>query len=92
MNNKQIITNAEYYSALILIDFLMDAQKDSVEGVCLDYLVTLVEYYEYTHYPLNETIIEIMNNPPPPNKRLIEDAERYQREVNIEQHEEEQND
>ncbi|MBU2514559.1 helix-turn-helix domain-containing protein [bacterium] len=53
MNIKPIRTEADYYTALKEIEFLMMAELDSPEGEKLDVLVTLVESYEAKHFPLN---------------------------------------
>lgn len=53
MEVKPIKTNADYRAALQQIEILMTARPDSPEGEKLDVLATLVEAYEWKHYPLD---------------------------------------
>lgn len=52
MEIRPIKTEADYRVALTEIESLMLAQADTPEGDHLDVLVTLVEAYERTHYPV----------------------------------------
>ena len=52
MNTKPIKTKTGYQAALKEIELLMRAAPGSAEGERLDVLVTLVECYEKTHFPL----------------------------------------
>ena len=52
MDSTPIESEQEYEDKLGRIDQLMDARKDTPEGVELDALVTLVETYEDIHYPM----------------------------------------
>ncbi len=53
MNIKPIKTDADYRAALKEIETLMMATPDTPKGEKLDVLVTLVEAYEYRHFPLD---------------------------------------
>jgi HTH-type transcriptional regulator / antitoxin HigA len=53
MNIKPIRTRADYRAALKTIESLMDAKANTPEGDRLDILVTLVEAYERTHFPMD---------------------------------------
>lgn len=53
MRIKPIKTQEDYKEAMYLIDQLWDAEPDSPEGDQLDVLVTLVEKYEETHFPID---------------------------------------
>jgi len=53
MNIKPIKTDADYRAALKEIESLMMATPDTSKGEKLDVLVTLVEAYEYKHFPLD---------------------------------------
>ena len=52
MNIKPIRTEADYQATLKEIESLMGAELDSPEGEKLDVLTTLVEAYEFKHYPM----------------------------------------
>ena len=52
MEIKSIKTDADYHRALKEIEALMSSIPDSLEGVRLDVLVTLVEAYESKEYPM----------------------------------------
>ena len=52
MEIKPIKTEADYEAALREIERLWGASYGSPEGGKLDVLVTLVEVYEDTHYPI----------------------------------------
>ena len=52
MNIKPIRTEADYQATLKEIESLMGAKLDSPEGEKLDVLTTLVEAYEFKHYPM----------------------------------------
>lgn len=53
MQIQPIKTESDYQAALGEIEGLMSAQANSSEGDRLDVLVTLVEAYERTHYPID---------------------------------------
>jgi HTH-type transcriptional regulator/antitoxin HigA len=53
MNIKSVWTNADYKAALKAIESLMPAKANTPEGDRLDVLVTLVEAYEHTHFPMD---------------------------------------
>ncbi len=53
MNIKPIRSESDYRVALKEIETLMSADKNSPEGEKLDILVTLVEVYELSNYPLD---------------------------------------
>lgn len=53
MEINPIKTEADYEAVLKEIEGLMFAEVDSSEGDRLDVLVTLVEAYERTHYPMD---------------------------------------
>jgi len=53
MNIKPVKTAADYRAALKEIESLMMATPDTSKGEKLDVLVTLVEAYEYKHFPLD---------------------------------------
>jgi HTH-type transcriptional regulator/antitoxin HigA len=50
---KPIRTKTDYRAALREIESLMSAKASSPEGDRLDVLVTLVESYERTHFPMD---------------------------------------
>jgi HTH-type transcriptional regulator/antitoxin HigA len=52
MDIRPIKTEKDYNSAIIRIEELWGAKKDTVKGDELDLLVTLVESYEIKHYPI----------------------------------------
>ena len=53
MEIRPIKTEADYDAALKEIEGLMAAEAESPQGDQLDVLVTLVEAYERTHYPID---------------------------------------
>jgi HTH-type transcriptional regulator / antitoxin HigA len=53
MNIKPIKTSRDHRLALKEIESLMSAKANSPEGDHLDVLVTLVEAYERTHFPMD---------------------------------------
>lgn len=53
MDIKPIRTEADYQATLKEIEGLMMAAPDTPEGERLDVLVTLVEAWERTHYPMD---------------------------------------
>lgn len=53
MEIKPIKTDADYRAALKEIETLMMAEPNTPEGEKLDILVTLIEAYERTHFPLD---------------------------------------
>jgi len=53
MNITPVRTKADYKSALKAIEPLMSAKANTPEGDRLDVLVTLVEAYERTHFPMD---------------------------------------
>jgi HTH-type transcriptional regulator/antitoxin HigA len=53
MNIKPIKTKANYQAALKEIESLMSAKANSAEGERLDVMVTLIEAYERTHFPMD---------------------------------------
>jgi HTH-type transcriptional regulator/antitoxin HigA len=53
MEIRPIKTEADYEATLKEIEGLMSAEADSPQGDQLDVLVTLVEAYERTHYPID---------------------------------------
>lgn len=53
MNIKPIKTIRDYRATLSEIEGLMQARANTPEGDRLDVLVTLVEAYERTHYPMD---------------------------------------
>jgi HTH-type transcriptional regulator/antitoxin HigA len=53
MNIKPIRTKVDYRATLAEIESLMTATAGSPEGDRLDVLVTLVEAYERSHFPMN---------------------------------------
>lgn len=53
MDIKPIKTDADYHAALQQIESLMAAGADTPEGERLDVLVTLVEVYEKTFFPMD---------------------------------------
>ena len=53
MNIKPIRTKADYRATLAEIESLMAATARSPEGDRLDVLVTLVEAYERSHFPMD---------------------------------------
>ncbi|GAB5456542.1 MAG: hypothetical protein Hens2KO_27710 [Henriciella sp.] len=50
---KPIRNEADYEAALERVDFLMDVAEGSADRDELDLLVTLIEVYEDTHYPID---------------------------------------
>ena len=52
MNITPIRTKADHKAALKTIESLMQAKSNTPEGDRLDVLVTLVEAYERTHFPM----------------------------------------
>lgn len=52
MDIKPIKTDADYRSALKLIESLMMAEADTLDGEKLDVMVTLVEAYEAKNFPM----------------------------------------
>ena len=54
MEIKPIRSEADYQSALIEIEKLMESQPDTPEGDRMDVLVTLVAAYEARHFPIPE--------------------------------------
>lgn len=53
MEIKPIKTDADYRAALKEVESLMSAEPNTPEGEKLDILVTLIEAYERTHFPLD---------------------------------------
>ncbi len=53
MDIKPIKTNADYRAALKEVESLMTAEPNTPEGEKLDILVTLIEAFEYKHFPLD---------------------------------------
>ena len=53
MNIKPIKSDADYRLALRNIEGLMTAAPESAKGEKLDVMVTLIEAYEKTHFPLD---------------------------------------
>jgi len=53
VNIKPIKTRADYKAALKAVESLMDARANTPEGDRLDVLVTLVEAYERTQFPMD---------------------------------------
>lgn len=53
MNIKPIRKKSDYESALVEIEKLFDAKKNTPEGDRLEILSTLVEAYEAKHYPID---------------------------------------
>lgn len=53
MDIKPIKTEADYHRTLREIEGLMSAGPETPEGERLDVLVTLVEAWERTHYPMD---------------------------------------
>ena len=53
MEIHPIKTEADYWATLKEIESHMSAKADTPEGDYLDVLVTLVEAYERTHYPID---------------------------------------
>ena len=53
MNVKPVRSKADYRNALKEIESLMEARARTLEGNRLDVLVTLVEAYERTHFPMD---------------------------------------
>ena len=53
MEIKPIKTDADYRAALKEVESLMTAEPGTLEGEKLDILVTLIEAYERTHFPLD---------------------------------------
>jgi HTH-type transcriptional regulator / antitoxin HigA len=52
INIRPIKSDKDYHEALIRIEELWGARKDTLEGDELDLLVTLVESYEMKNYPI----------------------------------------
>ncbi len=52
MNIKPIKTETDYTNALLAVEKLMGAKRDTPNGDKLDVLVTLIEAYEEKHYPV----------------------------------------
>jgi HTH-type transcriptional regulator/antitoxin HigA len=52
MEIRPIKTEQDYSKAIIRIEELWGAKKDTFDGDELDLLCTLVESYEITHYPI----------------------------------------
>ncbi len=52
MDIRPIKSTQDYERALARVDELMDAEPDTPEGDELDVLVTLVEFYEDKHFPI----------------------------------------
>jgi HTH-type transcriptional regulator/antitoxin HigA len=50
---KPIRTKADYRAALKDVESLMDARANTSEGDRLDVLATLIEAYEYAHFPMD---------------------------------------
>ena len=55
---KIIKTEKDYNKALARINDLMDADPDTPEGDKLELLVTMVEMYEKTEYPIDPPGVE----------------------------------
>ncbi|MBX3631235.1 MAG: transcriptional regulator [Nitrosomonas sp.] len=53
MKIKPIKTDTDYRAALKEVETLMLAESNTPEGEKLDVLVTLIEAYERTHFPLD---------------------------------------
>ena len=53
MDIKPIKTDSDYRAALKEVESLMTAETNTPEGEKLDILVTLIEAYERTHFPLD---------------------------------------
>jgi HTH-type transcriptional regulator/antitoxin HigA len=53
MNIKPIHSEADYLESLARVDALMDAKPGTPEGDELDILVTLVQAYEESHFPID---------------------------------------
>ncbi len=52
MDIKPIKTKADYRATLKVVESLMGARANTVDGERLDVLVTLIEAYERKHFPL----------------------------------------
>jgi HTH-type transcriptional regulator/antitoxin HigA len=52
MDIRPIKTELDYKNALRRIEELMDAEPDTDAGAELDVLATLVDAYEYNHFPI----------------------------------------
>jgi HTH-type transcriptional regulator/antitoxin HigA len=52
MDIRPIKTEDDYNNALLRIDELMDVEPDTEAGAELDVLVTLVDAYEFKHFPI----------------------------------------
>lgn len=52
MNIRPIRNDVDYQNALNLVDYLFNAQPNTLEGDILDMLVTLIEVYEAHAYPI----------------------------------------
>src|SRR6266403_96064 len=64
MNIKPIKTKANYRAALKDIESLMTAKAHTPEGDQLDVLTTLVEAYERTHFPMDQTGLTVKDLEP----------------------------
>src|SRR5581483_5352358 len=53
VNIKPIRTKSDYKAALAEVESLMSAKGNTPEGDRLDVLVTLIEAYERTHFPMD---------------------------------------
>ena len=53
MNLKPIKTDADHQAALLEIERLWNAREGSADGDRLEILITLVEAYEETHFPID---------------------------------------
>lgn len=51
--NKPIKTEADYKAALARVDAIFDAKPGTSKGDELESLVTLIEHYEDTAYPID---------------------------------------
>ncbi len=54
MINKPIKTEADYKAALARADAIFDAKPGTPEGHELESLVTLIEHYEDTAFPIDK--------------------------------------
>ncbi len=54
MLNKPIKTEADYKAALARADEIFDAKSGTPEGEELESLVTLIEHYEDTAFPIDK--------------------------------------
>jgi HTH-type transcriptional regulator/antitoxin HigA len=53
MDIRPIKSDEDYKDFLREVETLMDAKPDTIEGDRLDVMVTLVEQYERTHFPID---------------------------------------